>query len=58
MVVFAEFRRTAAFLLPEDTVEIAQIVEATTVTDLGNGMGAINQHTTGIAQTHIDDIIR
>lgn len=57
MVVLTEFRRTAALLLPEDTIEIAQIIEATPIAYLGYGMGAIYQHPTGIAQSHINDII-
>ena len=36
MVVLTEFRRTTAFLFLEDTVEVAEVVEATAIAYLGD----------------------
>ena len=57
MVVFAEFRGAAAFPLLEYAVEIAEVVEATTETNLRDGVRAVDKHTAGISQSHIDDIL-
>ena len=57
MIVFAELSRRAAFLLLENTVEIAEIVETAIGTNLTDRLGSINQHTGSIAQTKVDDIL-
>ena len=49
MVVLTEFGGTAPFLLLEDAVEVAQVVEAASIAYLGNGMGAVDQHPAGMA---------
>ena len=56
MVVFTEFRGTTTLALLENPVEIAEIIEAATETDLRDGMCTINEHPTGIAQSLIDNI--
>jgi len=43
MVIFAEFGGAASFLFPEDAIEIAQVIKTATVTDLGDGVGAVHQ---------------
>lgn len=57
VIVFAELSRRAAFLLLENTVEIAEIVETAIETNLTDRLGSINQHTGSIAQTKVDDIL-
>ena len=57
MVVFAKFGGTAALTLLEDAIEIAEVVEATAITNLGNGTIAVDQLTTGVAQTEVDDVL-
>ena len=57
MVVFAKFGGTTALALLEDAVEIAEVVEATTVTDLSDGAVAVNQLSAGMAQTKVDDVL-
>ena len=57
MVVFAKFGGTAALALLEDAVEIAEVVEAAAVTDLGNGTVAVDQLSAGVAQTEVDDVL-
>ncbi len=49
---FAEFFRCTAFLLPEDAVEVAHIVEAAAVGDLRNGMRGIDQHARCMSQSN------
>ena len=57
MIILAELRGRTTFLLLEDAVEVAQIVESALETDFGNAPGSVDEHTAGIAQTHLDDII-
>ena len=57
MVVFAKFRGTTALALLEDAVEIAEVVEATAITYLGNGTVTVDQLSAGVAQTKVDDVL-
>lgn len=56
MIIFAEFRRTTPFTLLEDAVKVTQVVETTAVANLGDSAVAVNQLTTGMAQTEVDDV--
>ena len=57
MIVLSELRGTTTLALLEDTVEVAEIIETTTETDLGNGVRAVDEHSAGIAQTEVNDIL-
>ena len=57
MVVFAEFGRTTALTFPADAVEVAKVVEATMVTDLGDGVRTVDKQSASMPQTQIDDIV-
>ena len=57
MVVFAKFGGTAALAHLEDAVEIAEVVEAAAIADLGDGAVAVNQLSAGMAQTEVDDVL-
>ena len=57
MVVLAKFRRTTSLAFLEDAIEIAKVVETTTETDFGNGMSTIDEHTAGIPQALVDNIL-
>ena len=57
MVIFAKFRGTAALALLEDAVEIAEIVEAAAVADLGDGTVAVDQLSAGMSQTEVDNVL-
>ena len=57
MVILTELRGGTAFPLLEDAVEVAQVVETALETDLGNALRRVHQHTAGIAQSLLDDIL-
>ena len=57
MVVFAEFRGATALTLLENAVEIAEVVEAAAEGNLCYGMGTVDQHAAGKAQSVVDDIL-
>ena len=57
MVVFAEFRGATALTLLENAIEIAEVVEAAAEGNLCYGMGAVDQHAAGKAQSVVDDIL-
>ena len=57
VVVLTKLGRTTPFTLLENTIEIAEIIKTAIETDLGNRVCAINKHTTGIAQTKVDNIL-
>ena len=57
MVTLPEFRGTAPLFLAEDAVEIAQVIKATTITDLCNTISTVNKQPAGKAQSHVDDIV-
>lgn len=56
-VVLTELFRGAAFPLLEDAVEVGEIVEATVVADLADGVGGVNQQTGGIPEADVDDVV-
>ena len=56
-VVLTELFRGAPFSLFEDAVEVGEVVEATVVADLADGVGGINQQAGGIAQADVDDVV-
>ena len=58
MVIFPEFRGAATLFLAENTVEVAQVIEAAAVADLRYRMRTVDEHPTGIPQSHVDDVIR
>ena len=58
MIILTEFRGATALLLAENTIEIAQIIEPAAIADLRNRIGTVDEHPAGIAQSHVDDIIR
>ena len=58
MIILTEFRGTTTLLLTENTIEVAQVVEAAAVANLCYRMGAVDEHPARIAQSHVDDIIR
>ena len=57
MIVVAESSRRAAFLLLEDAVEVADVVEAATVAYLGHAGVCINKQAGCITQTDVDDVV-
>ena len=57
MVILPEFRRTTSFPFSEDSVEVAQVIKPTTITDFSNRVCAIHKHPTGITQTEVYDIL-
>ena len=57
VVILTEFRGRTSFTLLEDTVEIADVVEAAGVAHFDDGHGTVGKETRSIAQTHIDDVL-
>ena len=57
MIVFAESSGRTTLLLLEDTVEVADIVETTVVTDVCHTVGGIYQLPGSMAQTYVDDVV-
>ena len=57
VVIVAESSRRATLLLLEDTVEVADVVEAATVADLRHAGMCVDKQTGGIAQTNVDDVV-
>ena len=57
MVVVAESGRRTTFLLLEDAVEVADIVEAATVANLCHAGVCIDEQAGCIAETNVDDVI-
>ena len=57
MIVFPEFGGATALALLENAVEVAEVIEAAGVGDLGNRMGTVDQHSRCIPQTMVDDIL-
>ncbi len=49
VIVLSELGRAAPLLFTEDAVEVAQIVETTTVANLGDGVCAVNKLSAGIS---------
>ena len=58
MVVLTKLGWRASLFLLEDTVEIAEVVETTFEGYFRDGPCRVHQHTRGIAQTYVDDILR
>ena len=58
MIAFAELAWRASFLLLEDAVEVAEVVESAIKTNLTDALGGIYQHAGSITQTQVDDILR
>ena len=56
MIVFTEFRWTAALALLENTVEITEVVETAAIANLGNGTRTVDQLTTSVTQTKVYDV--
>lgn len=56
-VVLTELFRGAPFSLFEDAVEVGEVVEATVVADLADGVGGVDQQAGGIAQADVDDVV-
>ena len=57
VIVFAEFGWTTSLTFPEDTVEVAEVIEATMVTDLSDGVGTVDEQSAGVPQAQVDDIV-
>ena len=57
VIVFAESGGRTTLLLLEDTVEVADIVETTVITDVCHTVGGIYQLPGGMAQTYVDDVV-
>ena len=57
MVVVAESRWRATFLFLEDAIEVADVVKATTVADLGHVGVGIDKQASGITETDVDDVV-
>ena len=57
VVIVAELGGRTSFLALEDAVEIAQVVETATETDFRNAARRVNEHSGGIAQAHVDDVV-
>ena len=58
MVVVAEGSRRTTFLLLEDAVEVADIVETATVADFSHTGMRIDKKAGSIAQADVDDVVR
>ncbi len=58
MIAFSELAWRASFLLLENAVEVAEIVESAIKTYLADTLGGIYQHAGCITQTEVDDILR
>ena len=57
MVVVAECCRRTSLLLLEDTIEVADVVEAAAVANLSNAGMRIDEQASGIAQADVDDVV-
>ena len=57
VVVVAEGCGRAAFLLLEDAVEVADVVEAAAVANLGDVRIGVHKKSSRIAQTNVDDVV-
>ena len=57
MVVFAELRGATTLTFLENTIKVAQVIEPTSIADFGYRIGTIHQHTAGITQSLVDNIL-
>ena len=57
MIILTELGGTAALALTEDAVEVAQVVETTTIAYLRNRVGGVDELPAGIAESQVDDVI-
>ena len=56
-VFLAKLRRTATLVLAEQTVEVAQRVEAAVVAYLADAVGGVHQLTCSHAEAHLHDVV-
>ena len=57
VIILTKFRWGAPFFPFEYTVEVAEVVVATKVADVGNALVSIYEHACGVAQSYVDDVV-
>ena len=58
MMVLSELTWRAPLLLLEDAIEVTKVIETAVEPNLTDAFGCIHQHSGGIAQTEVDNILR
>ena len=58
MIVFSELTWRAPLLLLEDAIEVTEVIETAVEPNLTDAFGCIHQHSGGIAQAEVNDILR
>ena len=58
MIVLSELTWRASLLLLEDAIEVTEVIETAVEPNLTDAFCSIHQHSGGIAQTEVDNILR